>query len=80
MTTAAFLEDRLTSTKTFDAVILSVPAMNNHDEDLAPMSRVALVRVGVGVVVKEGGPSGLVSKCRPTVMGKRVVIDIQVMS
>src|SRR5215510_3634334 len=40
------------------AVILSVPAMDNHDEagDLAPMSRVALARVGVGVVVKEGGP------------------------
>jgi molybdate transport system substrate-binding protein len=44
--------------KTFDAVILSVPAMDNHDEagDLVPMSRVALARVGVGVVVKEGGP------------------------
>ena len=30
--------------------------MDNHDEagDLAPMSRVALARVGVGVVVKEG--------------------------
>jgi len=44
--------------KAFDAVILSVPAMDNHDEagDLAPMSRVALARVGVGVVVKEGGP------------------------
>jgi molybdate transport system substrate-binding protein len=32
--------------------------MDNHDEagDLVPMSRVALARVGVGVVVKEGGP------------------------
>ena len=38
--------------KTFDAVILSAPAMDNHDEagDLMPMSRVALARVGVGVV------------------------------
>jgi hypothetical protein len=32
--------------------------MDSHDEagDLVPMSRVALARVGVGVVVKEGGP------------------------
>ena len=32
--------------------------MDNHDEagDLVPMSRVALARVGVGVVVQEGGP------------------------
>src|SRR5258708_18953858 len=47
--------DKELAEKTFDAVILSVPAMDNHDEagDLAPMSRVALARVGVGVVVKE---------------------------
>jgi molybdate transport system substrate-binding protein len=50
--------DKELAEKTFDAVILSVPAMDNHDEagDLAPMSRVALARVGVGVVVQEGGP------------------------
>src|SRR6516164_7453559 len=50
--------DKELASKAFDAVILSVPAMDNHDEagDLAPMSRVALARVGVGVVVKEGGP------------------------
>ena len=50
--------DKELAAKTFDAIILSVPAMDNHDEagDLAPMSRVALARVGVGVVVKEGGP------------------------
>jgi molybdate transport system substrate-binding protein len=50
--------DKELAAKTFDAVILSVPAMDNHDEagDLAPMSRIALARVGVGVVVKEGGP------------------------
>ena len=50
--------DKELAEKTFDAVILSVPAMDNHDEagDLVPMSRVALARVGVGVVVKEGGP------------------------
>jgi molybdate transport system substrate-binding protein len=32
--------------------------MDNHDEagDLVPISRVALARVGVGVVVKQGGP------------------------
>jgi len=50
--------DKELASKAFDAVILSVPAMDNHHEagDLAPMSRVALARVGVGVVVKEGGP------------------------
>ena len=50
--------DKELAAKTFDAVILSVPAMDNHDEagDLAPMSRVALARVGVGVGVKEGSP------------------------
>src|SRR5262245_22799120 len=50
--------DKELAEKTFDAIILSVPAMDNHDEagDLAPMSRVALARVGVGVVVKEGAP------------------------
>lgn len=50
--------DKELAEKTFDAVILSVPAMDSHDEagDLVPMSRVALARVGVGVVVKEGGP------------------------
>src|SRR6516165_9911910 len=48
--------DKELAEKTFDAVILSVPAMDNHDEagDLVPMSRVALARVGVGVVVKAG--------------------------
>jgi molybdate transport system substrate-binding protein len=50
--------DKELAEKTFDAVILSVPAMDNHDEagDLVPISRVALARVGVGVVVKQGGP------------------------
>jgi molybdate transport system substrate-binding protein len=50
--------DKELAEKTFDAVILSVPAMDNHDEagDLVPTSRVALARVGVGVVVKQGGP------------------------
>ena len=50
--------DKELAEKTFDAAILSVPAMDSHDEagDLVPMSRVALARVGVGVVVKEGGP------------------------
>src|SRR5215468_2728441 len=50
--------DKELAEKTFDAVILSVPAVANHDEpgDLARMSRVALARVGVGVVVKPGGP------------------------
>src|SRR5258708_20203751 len=53
-----FDSDKELAEKTFDAVILSVPAMDNHDEagDLVPISRVALARVGVGAVVKQGGP------------------------
>ena len=41
--------DKELAEKTFDAVILSVPAMDNHDEagDLAPMSRVALASASV---------------------------------
>jgi molybdate transport system substrate-binding protein len=50
--------DKELAEKTFDAIIVSVPAMDVHDKaaDLAPSSRVALARVGVGVVVKEGAP------------------------
>jgi hypothetical protein len=50
--------DKELAEKTFDAIILSVPAMDIHDKagSLAPTSRVALSRVGVGVVVKEGAP------------------------
>jgi molybdate transport system substrate-binding protein len=50
--------DKELAEKTFDAIIVSVPAMDIHDKaaDLAPSSRVALARVGVGVVVKEGAP------------------------
>ena len=50
--------DKELAEKTFDAIILSVPAMDFHDKagSLAPRSRVALARVGVGVVVKEGAP------------------------
>ena len=33
-----------------------MPRGRQEAGDLAPMSRVALARVGVGVVVKEGGP------------------------
>src|SRR5215470_2578754 len=73
---APFDIDKELAEKTFDAVILSVPAMDNHDEagDLAPMSRVALARVGVGVVVKEGGPVPDVStpeKLRAAVLAVR---------
>src|SRR5260370_18653002 len=50
--------DKELAEKTFDSVILSVPAMDNHDEagDLVPTSPLALARVGVGAVVKQGGP------------------------
>jgi molybdate transport system substrate-binding protein len=50
--------DKELAEKTFDAVILSVPAMDILDQagTLSPTSRVALARVGVGVAVKEGAP------------------------
>src|SRR5262249_48727991 len=50
--------DKELAEKTFDAIIVSVPAMDVLDQaaHLAPTSRVALARVGVGVVVKEGAP------------------------
>lgn len=53
-----FNVDKELADKTFDAVILAVPAMDAHDHasDLAPASRVALARVGVGVAVKDGAP------------------------
>jgi molybdate transport system substrate-binding protein len=68
--------DKELAEKTFDAVILSVPAMDSHDQagTLAPMSRVALARVGVGVVVKEGQPVPDVStpeKLKATVLAAR---------
>jgi len=68
--------DKELAEKTFDAVILSVPAMDNHDEagDLVPISRVALARVGVGAVVKQGGPVPDVStpeKLRAAVLAAR---------
>jgi molybdate transport system substrate-binding protein len=71
-----FSIDKELAEKTFDAVILSVPAMDNHDEagDLAPMSRAALARVGVCVVVQEGGPVPDVStpeKLKATVLAAR---------
>ena len=55
---APFDIDKELAERTFDAVILSVPAMDIHDDagDLVPISRVALARVGVGGVVQEGGP------------------------
>ena len=71
-----FSIDKELAEKTFDAVILSVPAMDNLDEagDLAPMSRAALARVGVGMVVQEGGLVPDVStpeKLKATVLAAR---------
>jgi hypothetical protein len=73
--------DKELAEKTFDAVILSVPAMDNHDEagDLVPLSRVALARVGVGVVVKEGGAVPDVStpeKLKAAVLAARLLTPI----
>jgi molybdate transport system substrate-binding protein len=53
-----FQIDKELADKAFDAVILSVAAMDHHDQagNLAPVTRVGLARVGVGVVVREGAP------------------------
>src|SRR5262245_58113926 len=53
-----FAIDKELADKTFDALIVSVPAMDAHEQAgaLAPVSRMLLARVGVGVVVKEGAP------------------------
>jgi molybdate transport system substrate-binding protein len=56
--TPPFNIDKELAVKTFDAIIISVPAMEAHDQagTLVSGTRVALARVGVGVVVKAGAP------------------------
>jgi molybdate transport system substrate-binding protein len=56
--TAPFLIDKELAGKPFDAVIVAVPQMEALDRvgRLKPGSRVAIARVGVGVVVREGAP------------------------
>jgi molybdate transport system substrate-binding protein len=56
--TAPFLIDKELAGKSFDAVIVAVPQMEALDKagQLRPGSRVAISRVGVGVVVREGAP------------------------
>jgi len=55
--------DEELKSKTFDAIILAVPAMDIHDKagNIAPGSRVPLARVGVGVAVKTGASAPDVS-------------------
>jgi molybdate transport system substrate-binding protein len=56
--TAPFLIDKELAAKPFDAIIVSVPQMDGLDKagTLRPGSRVAISRVGIGVVVREGAP------------------------
>ncbi len=56
--TPPFNIDKELAAKTFDAIIISVPAMEAHDQvgTLVQGTRLALARVGVGVVVKDGAP------------------------
>lgn len=56
--TAPFLIDKELAAKPFDAVIIAVPQMEALDKtgQLQPGSRMAISRVGVGVVVREGAP------------------------
>jgi molybdate transport system substrate-binding protein len=57
--TAPFLIDKELLSKPFDAIIIAVPQMDALDKagQLQPGSRVAISRVGVGVVVREGAPT-----------------------
>jgi ABC-type molybdate transport system substrate-binding protein len=50
--------DKELAAKTFDAVILSVPAMDNHDEagDLAPMTRASTNSTASSFGLGGGGP------------------------
>jgi molybdate transport system substrate-binding protein len=61
--TPPFNIDKELAAKTFDAIIISVPAMETHDQagTLVSGTRVALARVGVGVIIKAGAPAPDVS-------------------
>jgi molybdate transport system substrate-binding protein len=56
--TAPFNIDKELTAKPFDLLIVSVPAMEEHDQagSLQPGTRTALARVGVALVVKQGAP------------------------
>src|SRR5262245_42029065 len=56
--TAPFMIDKELAANPFDLLIISAPAMEEHNDagDLRPGTRTALARVGVGVVVKQGMP------------------------
>jgi molybdate transport system substrate-binding protein len=56
--TAPFNIDKELTAKPFDLLIISVPAMEEHDQagSLLSGTRTALARVGVALVVKQGAP------------------------
>jgi molybdate transport system substrate-binding protein len=56
--TAPFNIDKELAAKPFDLLIISVPAMEKHDQagSLLSGTRTALARVGVALVVKQGAP------------------------
>jgi molybdate transport system substrate-binding protein len=57
--TAPFLIDKEMAAKSFDVLIVSVPQMDGLDKSgaLRPGSRVAISRVGIGVMVRDGAPA-----------------------
>ena len=76
--TAPFMIGKQLAANPFDLLIISAPAMEEHndDGDLRPGTRTALARVGVGVVVKQGMPTPDVSTVdtfRKAVLGAKSI-------
>ena len=76
--TAPFMIGKQLAANPFDLLIISAPAMEEHDDDgdLRPGTRTALARVGVGVVVKQGMPTPDVSTVdtfRKAVLGAKSI-------
>ena len=76
--TAPFMIGKQLAANPFDLLIISAPAMEEHDNDgdLRPGTRTALARVGVGVVVKQGMPTPDVSTVdafRKAVLGAKSI-------
>jgi molybdate transport system substrate-binding protein len=75
---APFMIGKQLAANPFDLLIISAPAMEEHndDGDLRPGTRTALARVGVGVVVKQGMPTPDVSTVdtfRKAVLGAKSI-------
>ena len=76
--TAPLMIGKQLAANPFDLLIISAPAMEEHndDGDLRPGTRTALARVGVGVVVKQGMPTPDVSTVdtfRKAVLGAKSI-------